>query len=63
VCGTVQEVGEELVADISRRARRELGFEIEDARLDFYGVCRDCLAAGAGPGTSEVVGEVVAVSR
>ena len=31
VCGTVEEVGEELVADISRRARRELGFEIEDA--------------------------------
>jgi Fur family ferric uptake transcriptional regulator len=58
VCGTVQEVGEELVADISRRARRELGFEIEDARLDFYGVCRDCLAVGGGPGTGEVVGEV-----
>ena len=47
VCGTVEEVGEELVADISRRVRRELGFEIEDARLDFYGVCRDCLAEGA----------------
>jgi Fe2+ or Zn2+ uptake regulation protein len=46
VCGTVEEVGEELVADISRRARRELGFEIEDARLDFYGVCRRCVAAG-----------------
>lgn len=48
VCGTVTEVGEELVVDLSRRARRELGFEIEDARLDFYGVCRDCLAAGLG---------------
>jgi Fur family ferric uptake transcriptional regulator len=44
VCGTVEEVGEELVAEISRRARRELGFEIEDARLDFYGVCRQCAA-------------------
>lgn len=42
VCGTVEEVGEELVAEISERARRELGFEIEDARLDFYGVCRRC---------------------
>jgi Fe2+ or Zn2+ uptake regulation protein len=48
VCGSVQEVGEELVADISRRARRELGFEIEDARLDFYGVCRQCLADAGG---------------
>lgn len=44
VCGTVAEVGEELVADISRRAKRDLGFEIEDARLDFYGVCRSCAA-------------------
>lgn len=49
VCGTVEEVGEELVADISRRARRELGFEIEDARLDFYGVCRRCAAGEAVP--------------
>jgi len=44
VCGTVEEVGEELVAEISRRARRELGFEIEDARMDFYGVCHQCAA-------------------
>ena len=51
VCGTVEEAGEELVADLSRRARRELGFEIEDARLDFYGVCRRC-AAGAGVASS-----------
>ena len=35
VCGTVEEVGEELVAEISQRERRELGFEIEDARRDF----------------------------
>jgi Fur family ferric uptake transcriptional regulator len=47
VCGTVEEVGEELVAEISRRARRELGFEIEDARMDFYGVCRRCAAEAA----------------
>ncbi len=46
VCGTVTEVGEELVADLSRRARQDLGFQIEDARLDFYGVCRSCAAAG-----------------
>lgn len=46
VCGTVTEVGEELVADLSRRARQDLGFQIEDARLDFYGVCRACAAAG-----------------
>jgi len=47
VCGTVEEVGEELVAEITQRARRELGFEIEDARLDFYGLCRQCAADAA----------------
>jgi Fe2+ or Zn2+ uptake regulation protein len=59
VCGKVQEVGEDLVADISRRARRELGFAIEDARLDFYGVCAECLgdegraaASTAAPATA-----------
>jgi len=46
VCGTVEEIGEELVTEISRRARQQMGFEIEDARLDFYGVCRACTAAG-----------------
>ncbi|MGH2463650.1 MAG: Fur family transcriptional regulator [Candidatus Limnocylindria bacterium] len=53
VCGTVEEVGEELVAEISRRARRELGFEIEDARLDFYGVCRQCAADAAAAEAAE----------
>lgn len=47
VCGTVEEIGEELVAEISDRAKRDLGFEIEDARLDFYGVCRRCAAQAA----------------
>jgi Fe2+ or Zn2+ uptake regulation protein len=57
VCGTVEEVGEDLVADLARRARRELGFEIEDARLDFYGVCRRCTAdAAADGGTARVSG-------
>jgi Fe2+ or Zn2+ uptake regulation protein len=53
VCGSVQEVGEDLVADISRRARRELGFAIEDARLDFYGICAACLGEGHAPGGSK----------
>lgn len=60
ICGTVEEVGEELVADITERARRELGFEIEDARLDFYGVCRSCAvdirdAAATGPSGARAV--------
>lgn len=46
-CGRVEEIGERLVAPVADRVRSELGFEIDDARLDFYGRCADCLAAGA----------------
>jgi len=48
VCGTVEDVGEEFVTELSRRAAEGLGFEIEDARLDFYGVCRSSRDASAG---------------
>jgi Fur family ferric uptake transcriptional regulator len=46
-CGRVEEIDERLVAPVADRVRSELGFEIDDARLDFYGRCADCLAAGA----------------
>jgi Fur family transcriptional regulator, ferric uptake regulator len=46
-CGRVEEIGERIVAPVADRVRSELGFEIDDARLDFYGRCADCLAAGA----------------
>ena len=46
-CGRVEEIGERLVAPVADRVRSELGFEIDDARLDFYGRCADCIAAGA----------------
>jgi Fur family ferric uptake transcriptional regulator len=46
-CGRVEEIGERLVAPVADRVRSELGFEIDDARLDFYGRCAGCLAAGA----------------
>lgn len=46
-CGRVEEIGERLVAPVAERVRSELGFEIDDARLDFYGRCAGCLAAGA----------------
>ncbi len=46
-CGRVEEIGERLVAPVADRVRSELGFEIDDARLDFYGRCAECLAAGA----------------
>jgi Fur family ferric uptake transcriptional regulator len=46
-CGRVEEIGEALVQPVADRVRSELGFEIDDARLDFYGRCATCIAAGA----------------
>ena len=50
-CGRVEEIGEEMVTTISDRVREELGFQIDDARVDFYGLCRRC-AAGVLSGSA-----------
>jgi Fe2+ or Zn2+ uptake regulation protein len=42
VCGRVEEIPESWVSAIAARASRQLDFEIDDARLDFYGRCADC---------------------
>jgi Fur family transcriptional regulator, ferric uptake regulator len=41
-CGRVEEIGEGFIAPVAERVRRELGFRIDDARLDFYGLCSSC---------------------
>lgn len=41
-CGRVEEIPESWVASLADRATRHLGFEIDDARLDFYGRCSAC---------------------
>jgi Fur family ferric uptake transcriptional regulator len=49
-CGRVEEIDEAYVTPIAKRLARDLGFEIDDARLDFYGRCAACRvedAAGA----------------
>ena len=43
-CGRVEEIDEAYVKPIARRLAREMGFEIDDARLDFYGRCATCRA-------------------
>jgi Fur family transcriptional regulator, ferric uptake regulator len=43
-CGRVEEIPESWVSPIAARASRQLDFEIDDARLDFYGRCADCRA-------------------
>jgi Fur family ferric uptake transcriptional regulator len=46
-CGRVEEIDEAYVTPIVRRLAREMGFEIDDARLDFYGRCATCRAEDA----------------
>jgi Fur family ferric uptake transcriptional regulator len=43
-CGRVKEIPESWVSPIAARASRQLDFEIDDARLDFYGRCAECRA-------------------
>jgi Fur family ferric uptake transcriptional regulator len=41
-CGRVEEIDEAYITPIAQRLARDLGFEIDDARLDFYGRCAAC---------------------
>jgi Fur family ferric uptake transcriptional regulator len=41
-CGRVEEIGEGYVAAVAERANSEFGFRIDDARMDFYGLCQRC---------------------
>jgi Fur family ferric uptake transcriptional regulator len=41
-CGRVEEIPESWVTPLADRANAQLDFEIDDARLDFYGRCASC---------------------
>lgn len=41
-CGRVEEIGEGYVAEMAERLSADLGFQVDDARLDFYGRCARC---------------------
>ena len=43
-CGRVEEIDEAYIRPIADRLAREMGFTIDDARLDFYGRCAACRA-------------------
>jgi Fur family transcriptional regulator, ferric uptake regulator len=45
-CGRVEEIGEGFIAPVAERVAAEMGFTIDDARLDFYGLCARCAAEG-----------------
>lgn len=44
-CGRVEEIEEAYITPVADRVASELGFVIDDARLDFYGRCSACRAA------------------
>ena len=46
-CGRVEEIDEAYITPIAQRLAVDLGFEIDDARLDFYGRCATCRAEDA----------------
>jgi Fur family ferric uptake transcriptional regulator len=46
-CGRVEEIDEAYVRPIVERLARDMGFQIDDARLDFYGRCATCRAEEA----------------
>jgi Fur family ferric uptake transcriptional regulator len=46
-CGRVEEIDEAYVRPIAERLERDMGFQIDDARLDFYGRCATCRAEEA----------------
>ena len=49
-CGRVEEIGEGYIRPVAERLAAERGFRVDDARLDFYGLCATCVAESAEPG-------------
>ncbi|WP_121444029.1 Fur family transcriptional regulator [Brockia lithotrophica] len=61
-CGKVEEIHENLLADVEKLVEERYGFKVLDHRLTFLGICRECqereerekaAKEGAGSGTSE----------
>jgi Fe2+ or Zn2+ uptake regulation protein len=45
-CGRVDEIDEAYIRPVSERVAANLGFRIDDARVDFYGLCASCARQG-----------------
>jgi Fur family ferric uptake transcriptional regulator len=43
-CVRVEEIEEAYIAPVAERVAADRGFTIDDARLDFYGLCASCAA-------------------
>ena len=45
-CGRVEEIDEAYIRPVAERVAVNLGFRIDDARIDFYGLCASCARRG-----------------
>lgn len=43
VCGKIQDFGEGLSIP-KESVKKELGFEVQEYRMEYYGICADCMA-------------------
>lgn len=44
-CGSVEEIIEDLLGDVEKIVETDWGFQVEDHRLTFHGVCKQCQEA------------------
>lgn len=45
-CGRVVDIDEAYIRPVAERVAANLGFRIDDARVDFYGLCESCARRG-----------------
>lgn len=45
-CGRVEEIDEAYIRPVAEQVAANLGFRIDDARVDFYGLCASCARRG-----------------
>ena len=45
-CGRVEDIDEAYIRPVAERVAANLGFRIDDARVDFYGLCATCARRG-----------------
>lgn len=41
-CGSVEEIENDLLEDVEKIVQRDWGFQVQDHRLTFHGVCKQC---------------------
>lgn len=42
-CGKVMSFGKDLLEDLEKQVKEQMGFQIWDHELKFYGICRECV--------------------